>query len=405
MAGKYTEEQFEAEKQRRLKYWTDLMEDETKIFKLNLTEQGKDVSEADKIWEDFSTNINILLENNEKALTSWKNNAKTAFDSVGEDADETSKKINKVEIAHDEMAEHMDDVVIPAVNRLIKKMKELNEQYEKAAGYANNNSNSESEEEDDYGDSTPKVNSTLRPYNQVPGGIAGIAVEGYKDLELSNALAAKYGPVTPVYAKTGTKGLIYWVDEGGNVVHHPYDADTDNLINEYRNNKKSKKSSSKPNTSIYSTDGVIGTSGEAGGLVYKVKTDAGVTYVDEGGNFLGTKPPDDLIKLATGGYTGEFGPEGRLAILHEKELVLNQTDTKNLLDMVAVARDLIKNSRWSMFNSFESIGSIASRLHSEALQQSVSIEASFPNVTDRNEIQEAFNNLINTAAQYANRGD
>ena len=39
----------------------------------------------------------------------------------------------------------------------------------------------------------------------------------------------------------------------------------------------------------------------------------------------------------------------------------------------------------------------------QMLEQSVHIEASFPSVSDRNEIEEAFNNLINTASQYANR--
>jgi hypothetical protein len=33
----------------------------------------------------------------------------------------------------------------------------------------------------------------------------------------------------------------------------------------------------------------------------------------------------------TGGYTGEWGKSGKLAILHEKELVLNASDTENLL--------------------------------------------------------------------------
>jgi hypothetical protein len=41
--------------------------------------------------------------------------------------------------------------------------------------------------------------------------------------------------------------------------------------------------------------------------------------------------------------------------------------------------------------------------NSEILEQNVHIEASFPGVSDRNEIEEAFNNLINTASQYANR--
>ena len=33
----------------------------------------------------------------------------------------------------------------------------------------------------------------------------------------------------------------------------------------------------------------------------------------------------------TGGYTGAWGAEGKLALLHEKELVLNKEDTENLL--------------------------------------------------------------------------
>jgi hypothetical protein len=39
----------------------------------------------------------------------------------------------------------------------------------------------------------------------------------------------------------------------------------------------------------------------------------------------------------------------------------------------------------------------------DKLEQEVYIEAHFPDVQDRNEIEEAFNNLINKASQYANR--
>ena len=39
----------------------------------------------------------------------------------------------------------------------------------------------------------------------------------------------------------------------------------------------------------------------------------------------------------------------------------------------------------------------------EIIEQNVHIEASFPAVQDRNEIEEAFNTLINRASQYANR--
>ena len=39
----------------------------------------------------------------------------------------------------------------------------------------------------------------------------------------------------------------------------------------------------------------------------------------------------------------------------------------------------------------------------QQLRQEVKIEASFPNATDKNEILDAFDNLINLASQYANR--
>jgi hypothetical protein len=40
------------------------------------------------------------------------------------------------------------------------------------------------------------------------------------------------------------------------------------------------------------------------------------------------------IGFNTGGYTGSWGPEGKMAMLHEKEIVLNKTDTANLLESV-----------------------------------------------------------------------
>ena len=50
-----------------------------------------------------------------------------------------------------------------------------------------------------------------------------------------------------------------------------------------------------------------------------------------------------LKKFDTGGYTGTNVPkEGALAILHKKELVLNQTDTSKILETVKIARDIFK---------------------------------------------------------------
>ena len=112
-----------------------------------------------------------------------------------------------------------------------------------------------------------------------------------------------------------------------------------------------------------------------------------------------------LETFNTGGYTGEWGPEGKLAMLHQKELVLNADDTSNILQTVAFMRELVsmldkQASMASLFN-MSAIGGINS--HTNALNQTITIHADFPTATDRNEIEEAFKNIINTASQYANR--
>jgi hypothetical protein len=59
------------------------------------------------------------------------------------------------------------------------------------------------------------------------------------------------------------------------------------------------------------------------------------------------------------------------------------------------------NSSLGGLLSSPSLGQVSNA--NDVLEQQVHIEASFPGVSDRNELEEAFNNLINQAAQYANR--
>jgi len=49
-----------------------------------------------------------------------------------------------------------------------------------------------------------------------------------------------------------------------------------------------------------------------------------------------------LMKFDTGGYTGSWGSDGKLAMLHEKELVLNKFDTKNILEAVKLIKGMEK---------------------------------------------------------------
>ena len=109
--------------------------------------------------------------------------------------------------------------------------------------------------------------------------------------------------------------------------------------------------------------------------------------------------------FATGGYTGGWGPEGKLAILHEKELILNQNDTQNILSTVSLIRELVNmiDAQAANASLFNLMSTPSPSPNANTLEQKVEITAEFPNVNDRYEIEEAFNNLVNRASQYANK--
>ena len=114
-----------------------------------------------------------------------------------------------------------------------------------------------------------------------------------------------------------------------------------------------------------------------------------------------------LLGFNTGGYTGNWGTsQGRLALLHQKELVLNAQDTPNILDAVGIVRDIAKAIDINALSAMVNGGLTAATFSNgkeEVLEQNVHITAEFPNATDKHEILEAFDNVINLAAQYANR--
>lgn len=119
--------------------------------------------------------------------------------------------------------------------------------------------------------------------------------------------------------------------------------------------------------------------------------------------------------FATGGYTGSFDDE-KLAFLHQKELVLNQEDTANILTAVQTVRtigaDLFKSIEKALDgNAIAAMALVSQRLNpvtgtqvQGAIEQTVHIDkVEFPNVTSRTEIEEAFVSLTNDAAQWAKR--
>lgn len=123
-------------------------------------------------------------------------------------------------------------------------------------------------------------------------------------------------------------------------------------------------------------------------------------------------PDSDIWGYDTGGYTGSwsdntgFYKNGKMALLHQKEIVLNETDTQNLLNAVNMIRamtDGLKtgalNSALSSINSFNGMNSQSS----QDLEQNIHIDANFPNVKDASEIEQAILSLADQATQYIHK--
>lgn len=110
-------------------------------------------------------------------------------------------------------------------------------------------------------------------------------------------------------------------------------------------------------------------------------------------------PP--IATYDTGGYTGAWGSGGKLLLAHEKELILNQEDTQNILNAVNIVRSLES----SMFGGLAQLAleghrNIADIIEGQDFEQNVYITAQFPEATDRDEITEAFRDMVNLATQH-----
>jgi hypothetical protein len=90
-------------------------------------------------------------------------------------------------------------------------------------------------------------------------------------------------------------------------------------------------------------------------------------------------------------------------MLHQKELVLNAEDTKNMLNAIQIVRTITDNLGATLLNKMNAIASnMGGNIFAgnDTLEQVVHIDAQFPNVTNSSEIEDALNNLVNRAAQH-----
>lgn len=161
------------------------------------------------------------------------------------------------------------------------------------------------------------------------------------------------------------------------------------------------------------TEEYFGTRGDAADNRYKDSTSVGQYGSKE--EWKKKMQALGVPGFATGGYTGIFD-DAKLAFLHQKELVLNQSDTENILAAVQAVRtigtDLFKSIEKSLDgNAIAAMALMGQKLNpvattpiQDSIEQTVHIDkVEFPNVTSCTEIEEAFISLTNDAAQWARR--
>lgn len=144
-------------------------------------------------------------------------------------------------------------------------------------------------------------------------------------------------------------------------------------------------------------------------------------YVSSG---AGQLDDGELIGLSTGGYTGDWGSNGKVALLHEKELVLNKDDTKNILDAVQILRQNNNPNNYNdnLMNNLSNLIDATYDFYAQMLDMATeqlnaltsatqminqvttnnttnNINANFPNATQYNEIEKALQNLGNATSQ------
>ena len=195
---------------------------------------------------------------------------------------------------------------------------------------------------------------------------------------------------------------------------------------------------------------------DAGPLVWNENWTKGRVELSGGWYYLPSSTARQIQHLAssvttsssfdTGGYTGSWDSSGRLAILHQKELILNAGETKDFLKALNILRSisgqtslydlenrinaqaelvqatLEHSNMMSQISDLIDANALAYQMHlvssaindvdkiaasirpvSGEMLQNVTIHADFPGVSSRSEIVEAFNTLYNRAAQFANR--
>ena len=326
-------------------------------------------------WKDYTKEY---TQECEEAYDEWRENAVENNELIQDVLHDTEEQVEDVTDASDDLKDKVVDEVIPAVEKELIAVRNITSAYAKQRAEIKKTI-SEYEE----------LISTIREAIAAQAALSGKSSIGYDDE--GNVTDYSWAMADYLANKGGSIGDSYW----------------NKLLNE-RNDKLATEEYSKYADGAdefeemmekyynYKTKGV-----ENELTKYVEDVIANKQYWDQ------NKVENLIDSFATGGYTGTWGPEGRLAVVHEKELMLNADDTVNFLQGIGLLREIANiidlEAMRNQMGALPFLPVANMQGAGDILEQSVHIEANFPGVSDRFEIEEAFNNILNTATQYANR--
>lgn len=333
--------------------------------------------------EDFKEATDQYLQDCNNAFDEWEENTNVATDSVGEGLGDLQDHINNVTSASDDLTEQIQDSLIPTLEDELESVRDVTNLWlsHRDALY-----------------------ETLEAYEALQKGVQNT---------VSNAAGVQPGGVLPdippEYKADFAAIMSAYIKQGGST--------KDSLFQQLlaRRNEKVEWLAANGYSSSY-----WGTYGDETLKVYEALESGGGDreWMEYGANMYTQEQIRELLQqmglptFKKGGYTGEWGPEGRLAIIHEKELVLNSSDTEKLVDILrdysglsistSTGFDKILSVLQNIITEFRTkVNTLSTRGAGSIAAQQVSIEATFPNVSVASEIEDAFNNLLNQAAQYS----
>lgn len=333
--------------------------------------QIEDMGSLDEAHSNLVESTEEAMSNMKDSWTEWKDAVDQAEQTVGEDGANIEENLDSIGNASDDLTDRLEsdkDEMLDYMDEVMDKVVEWQEQW----------SESIQQMIQDNEELMESINEVLKAESQTADK------QGNFDPDVD------YGALLASYVKNGGEiGSKTW----------------DELVSQRDAKIEWLKSQG------YSSDYWMGVTGDDVSDLFQDQDWMKKAEKVYGSNWEKILKRLGISSFASGGYTGDWGIGGKLSILHEKELILNQNDTSNLLSAISILRSMSESIGKQIFSNASATSSLLGQKmqvndsntigKTETIQQVVSIQADFPNVHNASDIEEALNSIVNDAAQYA----